>query len=758
MSTVSDSSTVRLRRVRSRTPGARPRRPSLTAALPLAGLALMAALLPLRSNWGADGVLIALAFTLPGVLALRALRIPAGAVAEFPVYVPAAALLVMMMSGLGCDLIGPSIGIAKPLHGDATAVATLGVSAVLWLVGLAAPAAARLPWREVLNRPALLAPLVLPALSALGALLLTNGHGSAVARVAAVLDVAALLFCLVYARRLSRGQVAMLLFGCALAAEWAFSLRSQEVVGFDISTEIYIAQQTQAAGIWHAVHHNDAYGAMLSITVLPSTIAALTGASPLVAFKVLFPVLTALLPVSIFLMGERFLTRRFAAGAAALLLVQSYFFQLLPELARQEIATVFFAALLAVLSDLKLKRWPQCALIAAMSAGLITSHYSSAYLAIPAVIIAFFANATVSRLRHTRLISVPLLCAAIALTGGAVIWYGAVTHSASNFTSFLTTLQDRGLDLLPERNGGLLNSYLNGNNGKAVTAPQLQQLAVNAYKKQAPYIRPLSASKQAQYNIQAAVVPQPVSHSAGLSRVLSAFVTAFNELMLALCIVGTIVMVLARRTSALTARIGVLAFGTLAFLVVIRFSGTAAADYNQTRALLQSLVILALPAAWLGERLWELTRRFRGAVWTVVAIGVALMFSSQSGAAEIALGGGTSLNLSSSGEDYERFYMTPAELAAAGWSASASRYAILYADRYGQLRIYAASGRNVLTYVMPQTIDHYSWVYATRTNVQLHRARAQIGSVAGIYTWPSTFLNKYFNRVYDNGDSEVYHR
>ena len=44
------------------------------------------------------------------------------------------------------------------------------------------------------------------------------------------------------------------------------------------------------------------------------------------------------------------------------------------------------------------------------------------------------------------------------------------------------------------------------------------------------------------------------------------------------------------------------------------------------------------------------------------------------------------------------------------------------------------------------------------TTVPLGRARAQIGNVAGIYTWPSTFLNKYFNRVYDNGDSEVYHR
>ncbi|HTW12447.1 MAG TPA: hypothetical protein VME01_06880 [Solirubrobacteraceae bacterium] len=629
---------------------------------------------------------------------------------------------------------------------------------MLWLLGLRAPSAARLSWRAFFDRPNLLAPLVLPALSAVGALLLTNGHGSAVARVAAVLAVATLLFCLVCAHRLSRGQVAMLLFSSALAAEWAFSLRSHEVVGFDISTEIFIAQHTQAVGVWHSTHRNDAYGAMLSVTVLPSTIAALTGCSPLVAFKALFPILTALIPVSIFLIGERFLSRRFAAGAAALLLVQSYFFQLLPELARQEIALLFFAALLAVLADLKLRRGPQCALTVAICAGLITSHYSSAYLAIPAVIIAFLVNAALSPWRGTRLISVPLLCAAIAMTGGAALWYGSITHSASNLTSFVTTLQDKGLNLLPESGGGLVNSYLNGNNTKAVSSTQLEQAAVKAYRTQAPYIRPLPAASQPQYALRAAKVPYPRTRAPTVARGLSAFVTIFGELMLLLCVLGPIVMVLARRTSAQVMRIGVLAVGTLVFLAFIRFSGTAAAEYNQTRALLESLIILALPAAWLGERLWALTRGLRGAVWVVLALAASLMFASQTGATALAIGGGTSLNLSSSGEDFERFYMTPAELSAAAWANAASSQAILYTDRYGQLRLSAATGRDALNYVMPETIDHYAWVYASRTNVQLQRARAQVGNVAGIYAWPKAFLDRYFNVVYDNGDSEVFHR
>jgi hypothetical protein len=111
--------------------------------LPLIGLVLMIALLPLRSNWGVDLILFGLGFTVPGVLALRALRIPAASVRAFPIYVPAAALLVMTAAGLGCDLIGPHLGVAKPLHGDATALATVALSDILWLIGLRAPTAAR---------------------------------------------------------------------------------------------------------------------------------------------------------------------------------------------------------------------------------------------------------------------------------------------------------------------------------------------------------------------------------------------------------------------------------------------------------------------------------------------------------------------------------------------------------------------------------------------------------------------------------------
>ncbi len=297
-----------------------------------------------------------LSLTVPGVIVLKALAVPTPAVLAYPIYVPAAALVVIMLGGLGTDLIGPAFGVAHPLRGDTVAVVTLVFTLGLWLIGLRSPTSAQIPWRSLCERPALLAPLGLPALAACGALVLTNGHGALLAESGAVVTVVALFATILLARRLTSGQVAMLLFGCALAAEWAFSLRSHAIVGYDISTEFHLAQSTARQGVWHPGQQGGAYGAMLSLTVLPSALKAMTGISPLIAFKVLFPIFTALIPVSVFLMGERFMHRALATGAATLIITQSYFFQVLPQLARQEIGLLFFAVLVFAILDRLLGR------------------------------------------------------------------------------------------------------------------------------------------------------------------------------------------------------------------------------------------------------------------------------------------------------------------------------------------------------------------------------------------------------------------
>jgi hypothetical protein len=740
----------------SHLPRIRPLGRRAEAALPLIGLALMSALLPLRSNWGVDLILLGLAFTVPGVLALRALRIPSASVRAFPIYVPAAALLVMMAAGLGCDLIGPHLGVAAPLHGDATALATIALSLIMWLIGLPAPTAARLPWAQTLHQPRLLVPLLLPALGAYGALLLSNGHGGGLARVSMAIDLIVFLGCLLAARRLDRRMIVVVLFCCALAVEWSWSLRGQGIIGYDISTEFFIANHTHQVGVWHTLHRNDAYGAMLSVGVLPSVLDALMGVSPLIALKVLYPLFAAALPVAIFLIGERILSRRFAVAAAGFLLVQDYFFQQLPELARQEVAMVLFAALFAALLERQMRRGMQTGLVLLLALGIVVSHYSTTYLAIPLMVAAVLSRLLLGRYRGIPAFSLPWLVAALTLIGGSALWYGAITRSANNVSAFTSTIDHQGLHLLPHT-GNLLDTYLNANNVQNVSVTRLQRLAEIEYRKYAGFVHPLPASREPQYAIRGATVPG-THRSADASDFVLVLDAFFNEGLLVCLSIGALIMMLRRRGSTAVGEVGFLAFGGLAFLVFIRLSGTAAAQYNQSRALLESLVILALPAAWLLERLLTRLRpRLRPLAWTVLVAVVMAMFVQQTGMLDLVIGGGTSLNLSAGGEDYERYYETPAELAGARYAERGAVDAPLYADRYGALRIDATNGRPALTNVMPRTLDEFAWVYATRTNVQLGRARTQVDTSFGTYQWPAPYLNRFYDLVYTNGDSRVYH-
>ncbi len=736
-----------------------PRPGWLRAGLPLLGLALIGGLLPLRSSWAASVVLILLGFTVPGVLLLRALRVPGAALLEFPIYVPAASLAVMIASGLLIDLVGPSLGVHRPLSGTTPAIAILGVSGLLWIVGLASRDAARIRWQSLLDQPVCLVPLILPLVAAAGSIVLSAGRGTTLAAVGQVLVAVSLFGCLALSGRLSRAQVAMTLFACALAAEWAFSLRGQEIVGFDITTETLIAQHIHASGVWNSNHARDAYDAMLSLTVLPSALTSLTGCSTLIIFKVLYPVLTALLPVSVFLIGERFLRRSFAAGAASLLVVQSYFFELMPQIAREEIALIFFAALLAALLDERMRTWSRLTLVTLLGAGMVVSHYSTTYLSVPIVVVSVLAFLVVFKWRAMGRWAPALLCAAVTLIGGSTLWYGAVTHSSSNLTSFSSALSKNGLDLLPNTKGGIINSYLNGTQGRSLEGPAYESAAVRDFRKRSAYIHPLAAASDPRYTLQAARVPTPRQRFDPLSDILRWFSTIFGELMLLLGVLGSLTMVLRRRPERpIVRRIGILAIGTLGVLALIRVSATVAANYNQTRALAQSLILLALPAAWLTERIFLRLGRLRVAAGLLLTLCITMMFAFQSSLTPLLTGGGRLLNLSQTGEDAERDLISPAELAGATWATTSSKRTLLYADRYGQLRFSLTTGVVALQQVTPQTIDRHAWVYGTRTNVRLGRARGQAGSDYATYAWPDPFLNTYFDTVYTNGDSKVYHR
>jgi uncharacterized membrane protein len=727
-------------------------------------LIVMAGLVPVHTMWIAQIALIILLFTVPGALLLRAFRVPRDAISAFPLYVPGASLVVLIGCGLLVDVIGPRLGVTQPLR----ALPLLGCLEVicgvlLWLgrncdeeMYIAVPRLGRSAWY--------CSTLFVPLVAAIGALRLNNGHDATVAVLAIVLSIALLIWALYSAPGLGTGTLALILFAIALAATWSFSLRSDLVYGFDISSEYNGMQDTIQAGVWHLSHAGNAYAAMLSITILPAELHAISGITGLMLLKLVYPVVNALFPVGVFSLGRKVLSRRWAFVAAIFVIIQQPFSQEMPALARQEIALCLFLAMLGAIFDQRISRNAQWTLTALFAAGGVVSHYSTTYFSLFMLAPVLPLQFIVSRFRKIPAISGVIAIAFVVSLAGAYVWDGVITHSSQNVSQFVQEAGSQGFDLLPNRRPGqsLISSYLQGTGAVALSPAVYEKLAGASYAKYDPYVHPLPASDQARFPLQAA---PPVPTTATRLHVAKSGVNLLNEvgtqLSYLLAAVGSVVLVFRRKTAPFPRSLAMIGVGTLFALIAIRLSGSISVFYNQQRAFVQSMAILSILLCWPLQYLVARFKRLAVPIASAACVVLVSIFAASSGIEDWALGGPVDTNFASAGEDYERFYMTTPELATATWLGSVVKPGqLIYADRYAQLRLAAVTGlvQGVMGDITPATIDQQAWVYASAANIVGLGARSDFSGSGVLYAFPIYFLEQYFNTVYTDGSSEVFHR
>jgi uncharacterized membrane protein/glycosyltransferase involved in cell wall biosynthesis len=738
----------------------RPRFPANCSTL-LVLLASLALLVPIHGWWAAQLLLILLLLTIPGVILLRAMRIPGSAIAAFPVYVPCASLVMLLGSGLAVDLVGLAAGVAAPLRSWSMLAALELVCLILLAFSANAPPSVAIPWRN-LSRPGWnVLPLLLPLVSAAGAVRLNNDRGGGVALIAlcaCVLVTVAVLLC---PAKFDASLMAVVLYAVGLAMLWSFSLRGASVYGFDISDEYYIFQHTVTSGVWHPAHPNNAYAAMLSTTVLPTELHFVAGVPDLLVFKVIYPAISALFPVAVFFIGRRILAPRWAFTAGALIFIQTAFGQELPALARQEIALVLFTALASAILEAKLPRRLQFPLVISFALAMVVSHYSTTYVTIVLLGMTIVFQWAASRFHLVPRISGAMAVAFIAATAGSVIWYGPVTHSSSNVAQLAQITRSQGLNLLPNRTqaGGWLAAYLEGDIPTSIPVSQYARLVHGEYADKKPFIHPLPDAGNPAYELGDSVTP-PVRENLGYNAFSLGDILA-QQLTYPLGALGALILIFRRKVPAIARQIGLLTMGALVFLVAIRFSGTLATSYNAPRALLQGAVFLYIPLfwclqAWVGQR----ERRQMCAAIVGAAL-IALIFVVSYGLVGAVLGGSTATNLANSGGDFEQFYTTTPELASATWLGSQLRHGqLVYADQHAQLPLVSMTGisTGLVLDVTPETLNSHAWVYASQTNMVDGRATALFEGHSVSYVFPSKFLNANYNLVYTNGSSEVYNR
>jgi uncharacterized membrane protein len=715
-----------------------------------------------------DGIWIAMAvatvavLVVPGLLLLEAATVPRHDVLRSPAYLPAASLVVLAVVGVSANFAAPRFDAVEPFTTYPMLIA-LDVALVLFAL-LAAlrrpqpplPTAALLhAWPRVRDGW----PLLLPAAAAVGASALGSSGDRTITVAVLASAVATLAVGLFLAGRRAPVRAALALYGAALACVYSFTLPGSEVFGWDITGEYATLTAVLEHGSWARLHEHDAYGAMLSLTVVPAALHALAGLAPVVILKAVYPALLALFPVLVFTIGCRIVAPRAAYLAALAIVAQAAFIQQLPAIARQEAALLEFGALLAVLADRELRPGTRRTLVAVFGTGVVVSHYSTAYMTIALLALGVVAGLALALVRRGVRLLPRAAFALVVVVVAAATWYGPVTGSYSNAGDALQSIAADGLNVLPGASGkGPLDAYLRGNVVRNISAPTYEREVAARYAQSRPGVVPLPAGRDPRYALRDDPVPQ--TGDAAARRGLSSAVTIVLQLVNLLAIAGALTLALRRRASPTARLFGALGVGALAILAVARISGTIAATYNLERLEVQMLAVTGIGLALLLQRLarWHVTGRILTGLF---ALGLLVAVAAGTGLGAVATGAGGPANLSRSGEDAERFTITPAERAAAQWlGGHAPPGAQIYADRYAQLRLFAFAqrGSSFLTAVTPRTLDQNAVVYASRANWVDGRARDAVGADLATYAFPRAYLDAHYDRPYVSQQGAVYSR
>ena len=322
---------------------------------------------------------------LPGVIFLKILKFQKLSAVEFILYSVGFSIAFLMLAGLIINQFGPLLGVSPPLSAlplslFLNTLILVGASIVYLREGKTQQATflhAKFSFSMVLL-------VLLPILSIIGAYFVnTTGDNTYLI----VMFVAVTLLFIVTAlleKPALQNLYPFAIFMIALALLFHFSLISNYIVpyGGDSSIELFVFKNTQLNSLWSPVlsfSTDQGLGrmnAMLSVTVLPTVYSNMLGMDPTWIYKIVYPLIFALLPVGLYVLWQPYIGKKFAFLAAFLFMAQSTFYTEMMALNRQLIAELFFVLLLLVILNQKIKLQFKFLAFTVFSLGLIFSHYA----------------------------------------------------------------------------------------------------------------------------------------------------------------------------------------------------------------------------------------------------------------------------------------------------------------------------------------------------------------------------------------------
>ena len=361
---------------------------------------------------------------LPGAIILRIMRMHNQGSIITLLYTVGLSLTFNMFLGFLINLIYPTVGIAHPISPlplFITWAVVLGLlcgGAYLRDKNNSYPTDLKLA--ELLS-PSVLVFILLPLLAIAGTQVV-NYYNNNIVLLVLIALIALMAIVILTTKIIPTHIYPLAVFSIALALLWHSSLISGHLTGWYIFDEYYYYSLVVQNGIWDStIPHT--YNAMLSVTILPAVWTFFLNMQGEAVFKVIYPVLYALVPMALYMIYDQQLGSK-KAFASVFIFMSIFVFSLMTTLARQMIGELFLVLLLMLIINKQVTDSKKFLFIL-FGAGLVVSHYSLSYIFIAYIILSLVFLSIYKDSKSQITVYAVILFAVICLS-----WYVYISSSA----------------------------------------------------------------------------------------------------------------------------------------------------------------------------------------------------------------------------------------------------------------------------------------------------------------------------------------
>lgn len=639
-----------------------------TYALPAIIIPLLVAAVAAYALPNILGSVITLLFflTVPGNLVLRKVAKDFGGWWERAGLSVVLSLLVIMGGGLLLNLTH-YVGVSRPLTTlNIFIMLSLATLSLVWLnrkvrISLRVP---RVSYPSITYLVVSVLLTLLPVLAIGGAIRLNNGASNVLTMV--MFALIAFLALLLISKRDLRPLFPYALFTIALSILLSTSLRGWSITGHDIRHEFQVFQSTYGRAFWMArVPSYDPYNSCLSISILPTILYNIAHIPAVYIYKAVFQVIFAFGIVPMYYLFSKFLKKRSAFLAGFVVITFPVFMNDLTFLNRQEIAFMFFLALL-ITTFSNITARSKYILTILLLIGILFSHYSTNYVTVGLLVGAFVIYKIFTyRAKLQKDIAIPLLSIPIILFAMIITytWGAVITQTSPNIERTFT----RAMNAI--KNGDAIHSTTTRFSlfgSEQQSREEILSDYADEEKNEITYV--------AQDILPLTSVGETINNTIDVRAANELIHSSIAKLYQVLVILGVSIlfirMVVKKRKQELSVRntyLTAISAGSIMLLVLLTVLPYVSVSYDVGRMFMQTLFITSVPVVVAGEFIFHKTRKA-----TYVTAGlIIIVFLFISGCIPQITGGyDPKINLANSGTYYNFFYEHSTDKAGSAWLAA----------------------------------------------------------------------------------------